>query len=201
MLYSGSMIGLQTWLLLLSALTAPVTAPVGGWPLAHLHESATSIARLPPSARLLAHTLLRPQMGPLFQDQSSRTLDKAIDSFRAERLTLGRTPALAVQPTGDELCSPTGNCSFWIIDLQHRRILLRSIAVQTFAIDRISSRGLPDIITGTTNRATETDLIRWHDEGAQYIRQSCATVYYADDDGITYKEPKLTPHPCSLEGN
>jgi hypothetical protein len=194
------MIGLKT-MLLLSALTAPVAAQVGGWPVSHLHEASTSIARLPSADRLIAHTLLRPEMGPLFQDQSLRTLDKAIDSFAAERLKLNEIPALAVHANGDEVCSPTGNCSFWIIDLQRHRILLRSIATQTFAVDRPSPRGLPDIITGTTDSATETDLIRWHYEGAQYIQQSCATVDDADNDGKPYTQPKLTPHPCSIEGN
>ncbi|HEY5381723.1 MAG TPA: hypothetical protein VIJ65_05675 [Acidobacteriaceae bacterium] len=194
------MIGLQA-MLLLSALTAPVAAQVGGWPVGRLHEASTSIARLPPADRLLVHALLRPEMGPLFQDQSPRTLDKAISSFRAERLNLGGAPALAVQPIGDELCGATGNCSFWIIDIQHRRILFRSDVIQTFAVDRISPHGLPDIITGTHSSATETDLIRWHYEGAQYIHQSCATVDYADADGNAYKQPKIDSHPCSIEGN
>lgn len=194
------MIGLKA-MLLLSVLTAPVAAQVGDWPLEHMHEASTSIARLPPADRLIAHTLLRPEMGPLFQDQSPRTLDKAIDSFRSERLRLGRTPALAVQAGGDELCSPTGNCFFWIIDLQHHRILLSSIAIQLFSVDRTSAHDLPDIITRMHGSATEADLTRWRYEGSQYIRQSCATIEYADADDNAYKEPKIDPHPCSLEGN
>jgi hypothetical protein len=68
-------------------------------------------------------------------------------------------------------------------------------------VDRTSAHGLPDIITRMHGSATEADLTRWHYEGTQYIRQSCVTVESADADDKLYKEPKLTPHPCSIEGN
>lgn len=196
MLYSSSVINLQT-ALLLTAITAPILA----WPVARLHEASTPLSRFGPQNYALASRLLRPDLGPLFQGEAAAQLDASIRSFRAERLNLGGARALAVQPTGDELCSPTGNCAFWIIDLQHRRIILRADEVQTFASDPAPSHGPPDIITSMHGSAFESDLTRWHYEGTQYMRQSCALADYADADGHAYKQPKFTPHSCLNQGN
>ena len=128
-------------------------------------------------------------------------MNKAIQSFRAERLSLGGTPALAVQPNGSELCGATGNCSFWIIDGRQHRILLRAEGVQQFAVMQSPKRGFPDIITGTHESATESELIRWQFTDGAYEPASCATRDYNDPGGNPLAEPKITPHPCDPEGN
>lgn len=171
-----------------------------GWPIGSLHQPSTPVRRLPPAERAVITRLLRPGLGPLYQGQPTQTLDKAIQSFPSEPLRLGSIPALAVQASGQELCSPTGNCTIWIVDLRHRRILLRGGAVQTFAIDRSSTGALPDIITGMHGSATESDVTRWHFDGSRYERSECATTEYADADGNHLPHPRITPHPCN-EGN
>jgi hypothetical protein len=178
-----------------------LAAQVVAWPVARLHEATNGLMRLPPNDRAIVERLLRPQLGPLVQGEGAGQLDKAIHSFRAERLTLGGTPALAIQPTGDDFCGGTGNCLFWIIDLHQRRILLRAEAIQQFSVDQNPKHGFPDVITGTHESASESELIRWQFAAGAYQAAACATVDYSDSAGNPLPQPKTTPHPCSSEGN
>ena len=178
-----------------------LAAQAVAWPAVRLHETSGGLTRLPPADRAIAQRLLRSQLGPLFQDESVVQINKAIQSFRVERLSLDGTPALAVQPSDGDLCGATGNCSFWIIDLRQRRIVLRSDGVQQFAVVQSSKRGFPDVITSTHDSATESELIRWRFAGASYEPADCATKDYADPIGNPLPQPKITPHPCDPEGN
>lgn len=178
-----------------------VAAQTVAWPAVRLHETTGGFTRLPPAERTIAERLLRPELGPLFQGEGSGQLNNAIQSFRAERLSLGGAPALAVQPNGENLCGATGNCSFWIIDLHRNRIVLRSDGVQQFAVEQTPKHGFPDIITATHDSATESDLIRWHFTGASYEPAECAMRDDADSNGNPLAEPKITAHPCDAEGN
>ncbi|HTV08731.1 MAG TPA: hypothetical protein VMD97_06795 [Candidatus Aquilonibacter sp.] len=171
------------------------------WPAVRLHQTTGGFTRLPPAERAIAEHLLRPQLGPLFQGEGASQLNDAIRSFRAERLNLGGTPALAVQPTGENLCGSGGNCSFWIIDLRQRRIVLHAEGVQQFGVEPGSKRGLPNIITRTHESATDGDLIRWRFTNGSYESADCATEDNADADGNPLSQPKITPHPCDPEGN
>ena len=178
-----------------------LAAQVVAWPAVRLHETSGGLTRLPPADRAIAQRLLRSQLGPLFQDEGVEQVNKAIQSFRVERLSLGGTPALAIQPSGGDLCGATGNCSFWIIDLHQRRIVLRADGVQQFAVEPGSTRGLPNIITRTHESATEGALVHWRFAGASYEPADCATEDNADADGNPLPQPKITPHPCDPEGN
>jgi hypothetical protein len=183
--------------LLLATLT-PQAAP---WPLPNLHGARTLLSRLAPSDRATVERLLHPELGPLFQGEPEQSIDKAIASFPTEPLSLAGLRALAVQATGEELCGTTGNCSFWIIDLQRRRILLRAMGVGAYTVDRSASHGTPDIVTSTLESGAGHELIRWRFGAAAYSPQTCATANYADADGHPYKEPQIVPHACSSEGN
>lgn len=187
---------------MLSAQTAtPGTAEPSAWPLTRLHETSTLLARFPPSERSTALALLKPYLGPLVQGESSEQLNHMMSSFRAERLTLAGIPALVVQPSGNEFCGATGNCSFWIIDLRHRRVILNAVGIQSFAVSPSRPGGMPEILTSSHASAYEQEKIRWQFQGASYQRESCATVDAANEDGQPYPTPKVTPHPCSIEGN
>lgn len=178
-----------------------VAAQVVAWPEARLHEASRSLMRLPPNDRAITERLLRPELGPLSQGEGIGQINKTIQSFRVERLSLASTPALAVQPTGDILCGATGNCAFWIIDLHHQRVVLRADAVQQFGVEQHSTNGFPDVITGTHESATESELIRWQFAGQTYHPTACVTREYADSDGNLLPRPKITSHPCTPEGN
>jgi hypothetical protein len=190
--------------LLLAALTAPAVAPQAkpsAWPLTPLHETSTLLERFPPAERSIVLSLLKPYLGPLVQGESAEELNRLMRSFRAERLTLAGSPALAVQPSGNELCAATGNCSFWIVDLRHRRVVLSAVGIQSFAVGPARPSEMPEIVTSSHASAYEQEEIRWQFQGSSYHRESCATVDTANEDGQTYPTPKVTPHPCSIQGN
>lgn len=159
------------------------------------------LERVPVADRAVALSLLKPDLGPLFQGESAQQMNQAIRSFRAERFILAGSPALVVQPSGEELCGATGNCSFWVVDLRHRRILLNAVGIQSFAVSPTRPGAMPEIITSSHASTYEQERIRWQFQGSIYQRESCATVDTATDDGQPYPSPKITPHPCPTEGN
>ena len=171
------------------------------WPLVATHEASTSLERLPPPQRSIVLPLLKPYLGPLVQGESSEEINRTMRSFRAERLNLAGSPAVAVQPSGSELCGATGNCSFWVVDLRHRRVVLNAVGVQSFALSPAAAAAMPQIITSSHASSHEQERIRWQFQGSTYQRESCATVDTASDDGQPYPTPKITPHPCDPEGN
>ena len=189
--------------LLLAALPAQSAAmhasEPSAWP--PTHGISTPLERFPPAERSVVLSLLKPYLGPLVQGESSEELNHLMRSFRAERLTLAGSPALVLQPSGSEFCGATGNCSFWIVDLRHRRVVLNAVGIQTFTASRSQPSGMPEIITSSHASAFEQELIRWQFQGSSYQRESCATVNTANDDGQPYPTPKITPHPCSIEEN
>ncbi len=181
--------------------TAAVVAQTPERPVELLHAPSSSLQRLPPSERAIVLKLLRPELGPLFQGEAITVADDVMRSFRAERLNLGGISAVAVQSTGGELCGATGNCSFWIVDLLHRRVLLRAESVEAFATDKVRPHIMPELVTATHESAASQERIRWIFVSGHYEPQSCATVDSADASGTTLSQPKITPHPCSPEGN
>jgi len=170
------------------------------WPIRRLHAPSSSLLRLSVADQAIAMKLLRPELGPLFQGDATSLLDQQIRSFRAERVSLGGVPTLALSPSSGELCGSNGNCSFWIIDLAHRRILLRAEAVQSFAVEPEKPHAMPNVITSTSSSGSQSEMTRWHFLTAFYERESCATLSNADDSGAPLNPPKITPHSCS-EGN
>jgi hypothetical protein len=162
--------------------------------------ASTPLERIPPSQRSVVVSLLKPYLGPLFQGESSEELNHVMRSFHAERIALAGSPALVVQPSGGELCASTGNCSFWIVDLSHRRVVLNAVGIQSFAVTSPRPGAMPEIITRSHASTHEQERIRWQFKGSSYQRQDCATVNTATDDGQPYP-PRITPHPCPTEGN
>ena len=197
-----SVLSITLLLAVLSAQTAGSHAPdPPAWPLVPLHEAVTPLEKIPLSQRSVVASLLKPYLGPLFQGESSEQLYHVMRSFRSERITLAGSPALVVQPSGGELCASTGNCSFWIVDLSHRRVVLNAVGIQSFAVTSPRPGAMPEIITRSHASTHEQELIRWQFQGSSYRRESCATVDNANDDGQPYPTPRITPHPCPTEGN
>jgi len=186
----------------LSAQPAPAQASEpGAWPLADLHQASTALDRFPPAERSIAASLLKPYLGPLFQGESSGERNQAMRSFRAEKLTWPGGAALAVQPSGSELCGGTGNCSFWIVDLHRRRVILNTVGIQSYTVRPARHDSMPEIVTSSHASTFESERVLWHFQSSGYERESCATVDSASDDGQPYPTPKVTPHPCPTEGN
>lgn len=178
-----------------------LAAQIIAWPVETLHQASGGLKRLPPNDRAIAERLIRPQLGPMAQGEDAGQMNKAIQSFRVERLNLAGTPALAVQASGNDFCGASGNCAFWIVDLLRRRVLLHADGIQRFGLDHHAKNGSPDVITYTHESAFDGEFIRWHFSGASYQPNTCATVNSADADGKPLAQPKITPHSCTPEGN
>lgn len=191
--------------LLLAVLSAQTTTPhaseANAWPLAETHQTSTTIERLPPAQRSVLLPLLRPYLGPLVQGESSEEINRMMSSFRAERFSLAGAPGLIVQPSGSELCGTTGNCSLWVVDLRHHRVVLNAVGIQSFAVSPARVGVMPAIITSSHASTYQQERIRWQFQGSSYERESCATVDTANDDGQPYPTPRVTTHPCPAEGN
>jgi hypothetical protein len=188
-------------LLLSGALfVATVAAQAPAWPVQRMHPPSSSLQRLSPVERESVMRLIRPELGPLFQGEASSVMDQAIRSFRAERISLGSASAVAVSPNSGELCGANGNCSFWIVDMTHRHVVLHTDTVQSFAVDSPKPHTVANVYTSTRSAAS-SEMIRWRYVGSHYERDSCATVNGTDDSGAPLREPRITPHPCDTDPN
>jgi hypothetical protein len=69
-------------------------------------------------------------------------------------------PEVIAQASGDELCSPTGNCSFWVFMRSGSRykLILDAHARQTFTIQKSRTNGFLDLVLGMHGSATEQGL-------------------------------------------
>lgn len=178
---------------------AAFAAQTPHWTSTPVATPRAALSRLTPAERATAIRLIRPDLGPLFQGESNATADQAILSFTADRIRLGSMPALVVQPSGGDLCSSTGNCALWIIDLAHRRIILKRGAVQGFGVVKTSGEAMPKIITSMHGSALDTERILWRFNGSRYEAETCADIEY--DENATNAPPAIKPYPCSAEGN
>ena len=187
--------------MLFAQTAAPHAHELSAWPLTPLREALLPLERVPPAERSAVLSLLKPYLGPLFQGESAAQLNQAMRPFRAERITLAGHPALVIQPSGSELCGSTGNCSFWVVDLRNRRVVLNAVGIQSFAVTPTKPGAMPEIITSSHASTYEQERVRWQFQGSRFQQESCATVNTASDDGQPYPTPKITPHPCPTEGN
>ena len=150
---------------------------VNGWHLDRLHEVE--------------------KRASLLNIQDQGVLKKAlgrIADLRAEKVLLPAGTIYFVQATGNYYCSPTGNCSTYLVS-GDGYVLLSTIA-QQIGIDRSSSSGHPDIITSMHGSAFESGLKLWRFAGTKYKRIACAESNYRDEDGNDLTSPRLTSTPC-----
>jgi hypothetical protein len=110
-------------------------------------------------------------------------------------------PEIVCQASDDQMCSPTGNCSFWIFgrDSGGYRLLLKKAAIQTFTIQRNRTDGYFDVVLGMHRSATEQELFLYRFHDGRYGRTACydAKWTYLGKDGESHdpKEPRITPCP------
>jgi hypothetical protein len=121
-------------------------------------------------------------------------------NLRAMRVKTVSGPIFIVQAAGfeDEWCSPTGNCSFWVLSSDYR-ILLEKVT-QTFKLQSGTHNGLPDIATSMHGSAFNSGLSYWRFQGKHYVRIACADAVYLDADGNAFKSPHISPQPCGTGG-
>jgi len=108
-------------------------------------------------------------------------------------------PEVIAQAVGDELCSPTGNCAFWVFQKTSSgyRLILEKGAAQGFTIQPNRTNGYSDVVLTMHGAATEQELYLYKFEQNHYRRAACydANWTYLDknDELHELKEPRLTP--------
>jgi hypothetical protein len=109
----------------------------------------------------------------------------------------GRNEIVA-QGSGEDACSPTGNCPFWI--LRHGRdgyrVILDADSTQTFTIQSSRTNGFSDIVLGMHGSATDSTLTIYKFDGSKYRDAGCYEANWGIvDKGGTWhdlKEPRVT---------
>jgi hypothetical protein len=174
--------GVLVLLLMFGIIVAP--AQQLDWDMSGWHEVDQAIGSLP----------VQDQLG------IEHRLGAKPTDLRAMRVKTASGPIFIVQAVGfeDGWCSPTGNCSFWVLSGDYR-ILLEKVT-QTFKLLANVHGGLPDVMTSMHGSAFESGLSYWRFQGKHYVRVACADAVYRDADGNLFKEPHISPYPCVGKG-
>lgn len=133
----------------------------------------------------------------------NRSEKEEIDSIRIARTNLKpRERNLLVQASDNCNCGGTGNCSFWILRERPHGFdtLLKTVMVQSFAIEPSSSNGYKDVITYAHGSASYGELALYQFDGKQYRKTRCAEEEYKlRDDGTFEEKPTITSGECGTE--
>src|ERR1700733_3900740 len=123
-------------------------------------------------------------------------------SFETHRVLLKPhlVGGLAVWGGGQCICSPTGNCGFWIYELKNGayQAVLETDLVNLFGFLKSQTHGYPDLVVWTHESATdyEARLLRFN--GEQYVLSGGweEEYEYLDerDQGVRPKKPRITSH-------
>lgn len=128
------------------------------------------------------------------------TFEGYINSLRIKRIRLDDAglSGLVVQGNGDCMCGATGNCNFWLIAERPSGfdVVLRTIGIQSFEIKKTMANGYFDVVLGSHDSATRTDLGLYHYTGTYYRRAACALMSYDGPNWTVLKTPHITPQKC-----
>jgi hypothetical protein len=98
-----------------------------------------------------------------------------------------------------QICSPTGNCPFWIFKKKKLGyvVILSRGAVQNFTVQRTRKNRYRDLVLGMHGSAREQDLRLYQFRGGRYRNVGCynASWSYIDKNGEErdLKIPRVTP--------
>jgi hypothetical protein len=138
-------------------------------------------------------------LSPQDQQGIAQRLGEKPTDLRAMRIETPSSHLFLVQTVDIPFnCSPTGNCSFWILSSGYM-VLGKTIA-QTAKVQSTAHYGLPDIITAMHGSAFESDLTRWQFNGKLYLRSACVTATFGDalgDHATWYDHPHIAPRACT----
>lgn len=163
-------------------------------------DSQTAETTLSESKKISAHdrALLISALTTRFKDDSSPKSRAAETRVSMIDLNGDRVPEVIAQPIGD-VCSPTGNCPFWVFKKTatgYSLILARS-AIQTFTIQRARTNGYSDLVLGMHGSATSSDLFLYKFSNGRYRRAGCyeANWSYLDENDEIHdlEEPRISP--------
>ena len=129
------------------------------------------------------------------EDPSSQDLDQTEIEF----VDLHRRGSheLIAHATGQYLCSPTGNCSLWVLrrDRKKYRVILEGTA-QTFTIQPTVTNGWHDIVLGMHGSAFETQLTLYKFDGTEYSRSACEMAIFPGREETKPESDKVRFIPC-----
>jgi hypothetical protein len=119
---------------------------------------------------------------------------------------------VGVGPEPPRLCSPTGNCEFWVFRQNGDKysVILHRIATQSFTIQPTLTNGFHDLVLNQHGSAFEQGLTLYRFDGSRYRFVACydANWEILGKDGEVHdqKEPRITPYskessptPCLME--
>lgn len=153
------------------------------------------------SLRKAIVALLAPKIDS-FGKSPQQKLQQLIDETRIKPVDLNGdgVTEIIVQAGDDESCSPTGNCTFWILarsGVGFKTILKRG-AVQTFSIQDAKTNGYRDLVLEMHGSAFDQGLYVYRFRDGRYQRAGCYNASWqrlVGDDYIDLKKPDITP--CS----
>ncbi len=106
-----------------------------------------------------------------------------------------KNPEIVAQAMREEICSPTGNCSFWVFREDHGeyKLILKGMA-QLFRIYRSRTNHFRDIGLGTHGSAYYGGWHFYRFSGSRYTATKCWGEIYGDSDhDKPYSKPKIEP--------
>jgi hypothetical protein len=127
------------------------------------------------------------------------------ENFRVKKIDLNgdRKPEFVVQGLDKYLCSPTGNCSFWIYRKTENGYeqILEASDVQQYNFGRTLNNGYLDLTTFMHGSAFDSDLSVYRFDGDMYRLKECGerSYSYLDKKGQFHirKRPLITISKCS----
>lgn len=116
------------------------------------------------------------------------------------KLHPGSTPDVVAQWMGNGLCSPTGNCPFWIFERRtgSYKLILKGFG-QSFTVQNTQTNGYRDVVISMHGSATSSELSLYKYEKGRYRKAGCFDAEWAIREGDTFrdlKEPQVTPEAC-----
>ena len=130
--------------------------------------------------------------------ESESQLRKAALDTRIKMIDLNGDGVPEVVAQGMADCSPTGNCSLWILQRKPEgyKVLLAAFG-QTFTIQQPSTNGYRDVVVSMHGSATESGLTEYRYRGGRYREAGCYSAEWTvrENDGTIreLKEPRITP--------
>jgi hypothetical protein len=107
-------------------------------------------------------------------------------------------PEAICRPTG-EMCSPTGNCPFWVFEKvgARYRLILEKGAAEGFTVRHARTNGYFDVELVMHGSASMSSFFVYRFHGRRYQRTACydENFTYFDEHGEVHEldEPRVTP--------
>ena len=183
--------------LLLFALSALSVAQAFHWNWRHTETAKSTIAKNN-EISAMERVLLLDGIAKEFKSDPQARERAAATRIKVVDLNGDGVPEIIVQAVGDDVCSPTGNCPFWLFQrtASGYRLILKRGAIQSFTIQPTRTTGYFDLVLGMHGSATEQGLYVYQFSHEQYRRVACydATWTYMDKNNEAHdlKEPRIS---------